>query len=146
MATIVIKALEMLSITHAVKPIQNEADILSTPQASLSQEGTERGHGNDMDIDMDEGEAHKSPSNEESGIGSRGARIRVSTTDRRKCALRGEIWIESIAIEEDDGDDRIRKPKTHVLMRRSKGDPLEWRRLFRAIATFDGMKELIVTA
>lgn len=136
-AAIVIKALDSLSVAHSVKPIQSEGE-------ALSQEEMEDSNGNDMDVDMDEGTTKTPPTDEEKGIGSRGARIRVSTTDRRKCALRGEIWIESMAIEEDD--DRIKKPRTHVLMRRSKGDPLEWRRLFRAVATFEGMKELIVTA
>lgn len=82
-------------------------------------------------------------------VGNRGARIRVSTTDRRKCALRGEIWIESVAAEDSDRQEiqaDNAAAKTIVLMRRSKGDPLEWRRLFRAIATADGMRDLIVTA
>jgi serine/threonine-protein kinase Chk1 len=137
-AVIVIKALDSLCIPYLVKPIQSEAD-------SLSQEMTEDGNANDMDIDMDEGDPKiSSTGNKEKGIGSHGARIRVSTTDRRKCALRGEIWIESISGEEDDH--HIKKPRTHLLMKRSKGDPLEWRRLFRAVATAEGMKDLIVTA
>ena len=136
-ASCVISALVAHSITHAIKPIGEDTHDVLSPSGSLA-------HADDdaMDIDdMQTGKTHE--------VGNRGARIRVSTTDRRKCALRGEIWIESVAAEDSDRQETQADnaaAKTIVLMRRSKGDPLEWRRLFRAIATADGMRDLIVTA
>lgn len=139
----IVKALQAFSITHAVIPIGDNGEELLSPNASLLQEqGSEIGM--DIDVDMTDETSQRG-----TDIGSRGARIRVSTTDRRKCALRGEIWIETISATEghDDEDGNVgRIPRTHVLMRRSKGDPLEWRRLFRAVATYEGVKDLIVTA
>lgn len=59
---------------------------------------------------------------------AQGARIRLGLVDRRKCALKGEVRIERVAaLPPDLGG----APGTFVLMRRSKGSPLEWRRLFR---------------
>lgn len=128
--------------------------------------------GADMDMDMDDGATAQGAARGSSSSASlprstssmnlsRGAKIRVSLTDRRKCALRGEIRIETIAADgtggndvddEDDGGairngrgkDR-KTPKTYLLMRRSKGDPLEWRRLFRQLATNPALRPLIVT-
>jgi serine/threonine-protein kinase Chk1 len=143
----VINALETLSITHEVKPIGMESEdvtLLGAPLAQIEEDDEAMQVDDDVEMGSTSPEAAKTKV-----VGSRGARIRVSTTDRRKCALRGEIWIETITMDEDDmAEDKSQKskPRTHVVMKRSKGDPLEWRRLFRAIATFDGMRELIVTA
>lgn len=60
-----------------------------------------------------------------------GARVRVSVVDRRKCALKGEVRIERVAALPPDVGAHAGEPGTFVLMRRSKGNPLEWRRLFR---------------
>jgi serine/threonine-protein kinase Chk1 len=174
-ASHVIRALNSLSVTHDVKPIGDDAhDSISL--SPLDEEG-EEDEEEELDENSDAMEVDVKPATDSKRkeVGSRGARIRVSTMDRRKCALRGEIWVESITFdgreeeeEEEDGkglldiideeEDSDAKPtisnrvkdkkkaRTLVLMRRSKGDPLEWRRLFRAIATFDGVKELISTA
>lgn len=145
-ANLIIQALKMMSVIHDVRPIGDEAEGILT--GSLPSTEQEQGD-NDMEMDVEMTEvASIAPSTEEKGSGSRGARIRVSTTDKRKCALRGEIWIETIAIEDakDAQETGKSKPQCHVLMKRSKGDPLEWRRLFRAVATFEGLKELIITA
>ena len=149
----IIDALQALLITHAVLPIgSNGEEMAPSPSASSLREGGTQGDEMDMDVDMSGSGDHASSnaSRRDTEIGSRGARIRVSTTDRRKCALRGEIWIETITPDNDEDDDddegrHQRVARTHVLMKRSKGDPLEWRRLFRALATSEGVKELIVT-
>ncbi|UZJ54425.1 hypothetical protein CBS101457_003745 [Exobasidium rhododendri] len=152
-ATLVIQALNSLSITHEVKPIGEDARGPNSSAASLSQVDEEQGEEQEVNDDPGDDDAmevdvaaHQAKSKD---VGSRGARIRVSTMDRRKCALRGEIWVESIAFEEhrDESEEMEKKSssRTLILMRRSKGDPLEWRRLFRAIATFDGLKELVTT-
>ncbi|KOS12473.1 camk camkl chk1 protein kinase [Malassezia pachydermatis] len=60
-----------------------------------------------------------------------GVRIRLGLMDRRKCALKGEIRMERVAELPSDLGDAAGKPGSFVLMRRSKGNPLEWRRLFR---------------
>lgn len=80
--------------------------------------------------------------------GSRGVRLRVGLTDRRKCALRGEIRVERIHalppdVEPGRGTPAGDGSASFVLMRRSKGNPLEWRRLFRAICMHPGVHPLI---
>jgi serine/threonine-protein kinase Chk1 len=45
--------------------------------------------------------------------------------------LKGEIRIETLAAAVSAGPNA---PKCLVFMRRSKGNPLEWRRLFRSLA------------
>ena len=83
--------------------------------------------------------------------GSRGSRIRLSLMDRRKCILKGEIRIERVTgQDQDDGDgddneaDRPVQPRATVLMRRSRGNPLEWRRMFRDIVRHDEIGPFIV--
>ena len=65
--------------------------------------------------------------------GARGARIRLSVVDRRKCALKGEVRIERVAELPPDVGAHAGQPGCFVLVRRSKGNPLEWRRLFREL-------------
>ncbi|CAO1614924.1 unnamed protein product [Sympodiomycopsis kandeliae] len=67
--------------------------------------------------------------------GSRGTRIRVSLMDRRKCPLKGEIRIETVSTSE---------AQTAVLMRRSRGNPLEWRRMFGQIVKRSEIGQYIV--
>ena len=64
---------------------------------------------------------------------ARGARIRLSVVDRRKCALKGEVRIERVAELPPDVGVHAGQPGCFVLVRRSKGNPLEWRRLFREL-------------
>lgn len=74
--------------------------------------------------------------------GSRGVRMRLGLVDRRKCALKGEVRIERVhelPPELDAGG----RPGCFVLMRRSKGSPLEWRRLFRDICADSSVRVLI---
>lgn len=70
-------------------------------------------------------------------VGSKGSRIRLGLMDRRKCQLRGEIRIETLAVSEAMEEDSqgsaaaaSNGPQCLVLMRRSRGNPLEWRRVF----------------
>lgn len=98
------------------------------------------GHTQDSDMDID---MNSTPG--EVPNFTKGAKIRLSLTDARKCALRGEIRIESISRSTCDAreETQTKDVQTYVLMRRSKGDPLEWRRLFRTIATSPEVRTLI---
>ena len=69
-------------------------------------------------------------------IGSRGARVRLATMDKRKCPLRGEVRVENLVALDSASDSASTSEdaaKCLVVMKRSKGDPLEWRRLFREV-------------
>ncbi|WFD29928.1 non-specific serine/threonine protein kinase [Malassezia sp. CBS 17886] len=68
--------------------------------------------------------------------GTRGVRVRIALTDRRKCALKGEVRIERLDAAADD-------LQSFVLMRRSKGSPLEWRRLFRDVCAHPRVRGLV---
>ena len=81
--------------------------------------------------DDDDSLASRGNVSTESLHGARGARIRLSLVDRRKCALKGEVRIERVAELPPDMGIHAGQPGSFVLMRRSKGNPLEWRRLFR---------------
>ena len=81
--------------------------------------------------DDDDSLASRGNVSTESLHGARGARIRLSLVDRRKCALKGEVRIERVAELPLDMGIHAGQPGSFVLMRRSKGNPLEWRRLFR---------------
>ena len=81
--------------------------------------------------DDDDSLASRGNVSTESLHGARGARIRLSLVDRRKCALKGEVRIERVAELPPDMGIHAGQPGSFVLLRRSKGNPLEWRRLFR---------------
>lgn len=57
----------------------------------------------------------------------RGARIMVALTDRRKCHLLGNVWIDPLSARQHGSI------RTLVLFDRSSGSPLEWRRLFKTV-------------
>ena len=63
--------------------------------------------------------------------------ITVSTVDRRKCPLTGEIRIQPISSSANANDHATNNANTSTLVlvhfRKSKGDPLEFKRLFQAI-------------
>lgn len=76
--------------------------------------------------------------------GARGVRIRLGLVDRRKCALKGDIRIERLAELPLELDQHPANTSgSFVLMRRSKGSPLEWRRLFRDLCTDKAVREMI---
>ncbi|WFD44388.1 non-specific serine/threonine protein kinase [Malassezia psittaci] len=76
--------------------------------------------------------------------GARGVRIRLGLVDRRKCALKGDIRIERLAeLPMELDQHRANTSGSFVLMRRSKGNPLEWRRLFRDLCTDISVREMI---
>ncbi|PKI82816.1 Gef1p [Malassezia vespertilionis] len=86
------------------------------------------------------------PSHDAKALSARGVRIRLGLVDRRKCALKGEVRIERIA-ELPPELHHVPHSATHthsfVLMRRSKGNPLEWRRLFRSLCANANVHDLI---
>lgn len=153
----IVAVLQDMSITHSVRraaapdeqagaSVFSEDDEDESPPPSSSPAGAD---GMDVDIETDEDATIRRRVVEKY---DHGATIRVTTTDRRKCSLRGEIRVNPIApvsVEQISvRGDRIanggRQAQTYVLMRRSKGDPLEWRRLFKAVVMSDGIKPLIV--
>ncbi|CAD6931699.1 unnamed protein product [Tilletia controversa] len=98
-----------------------------------------------------------------------GARIRLSTMDRRKCPLKGEIVVAPFravrarAAEadkekkdeagdgkteegegEDEGEGQDEAPRCVVIWKRSKGNPLEWRRLFRTVTADEELQSMFV--
>ncbi len=82
-------------------------------------------------------------------IGSRGAKVRLGTMDKRKCPLRGEVHIENLVLPDAGsdaasvaGDDGA---KCLVVMKKSKGDPLEWRRLFREVCRKEEIRATIIS-
>lgn len=156
-ATQIVAVLIEMSITYTIRRSveQNENDLGDngeTPPAEA--------HASDdmeMDVDMNsvgDDQTLTRPQSTQAAM-ENGATIRVTTTDRRKCALRGEIRISPMApksveqLRYDGAQPQqrqvtVQQAQTYVLMRRSKGDPLEWRRLFRAIAMSEGVRPLIV--
>lgn len=78
--------------------------------------------------------------------GSRGTRIRLGLMDRRKCQLKGEIRI--LRLDNGNGGDDSEEPqagaRASVLMRRSRGNPLEWRRVFGQIVRHREIGQFIV--
>ncbi|KAK0553531.1 Chk1 protein kinase [Tilletia horrida] len=97
-----------------------------------------------------------------------GARIRLSTMDRRKCPLRGEILVapfravraqqpaeedtqeqsedgEGTRLPEKDQEEAEEEaPRCVVIWKRSKGNPLEWRKLFRAVTADSELQHMLV--
>ena len=70
----------------------------------------------------------------------------LPTMDRRKCPLRGEVRVENLVASDapasDTSDDGA---KCLVVMKRSKGDPLEWRRLFRELCRREEIRSTIIS-
>lgn len=100
----------------------------------------------------DAGDASKLPRSGSGGlhlapgaIGSRGTRIRLATTDQRKCVLKGDIRIEALAPQAGaDLPEGAVAPRTMVYMGRSRGSPMEWRRLFRALTREPAIRATIL--
>lgn len=59
---------------------------------------------------------------------SRGARVMFALKDKRKCHLMGNIWVDPLPPRRQQNSIR-----TLVLLERSSGSPLEWRRLFNCV-------------
>lgn len=71
--------------------------------------------------------------------GAKGIRIRLGLMDSRKCPLKGEVRIERLRASGDDETG----PICLVMMRRSRGNPLEWRRVFGKVVKDAGVRECI---
>lgn len=124
-ATALTAALERQKAQFSVEPLGQDTEL---------QEAYE-----DMELGTD-GETRPS----QPLAGARGVRIRLGLVDRRKCALKGEIRIERLAeLPPELAHAAKRTAPSFVLMRRSKGNPLEWRRLFRNVCADAGVRELI---
>ena len=154
----IIGLLSNMSITHNVRPTRSDQDedeffVNDDPASSPIDPST---IGDDaMDLDMvsayDEDPTVTSRGTAKKNL-TNGCTIRVTTTDRRKCALRGEIIISPLSARNADQaqegqqyGNTAKQAKTYVMMRRSKGDPLEWRRLFRALVMDEKIRPMIVS-
>lgn len=134
-ARLLVERLDALAVQNSISSMGDDESELLAAAAEAADDASMDGDG---DTDMDGSApapqplARSSSGNlPASAIGSRGARIRLGTMDRRKCVLKGEIRIETLAAAVSAGPNA---PKCLVFMRRSKGNPLEWRRLFRSLA------------
>lgn len=137
MTTLVAAALDSLSVQNAVDAMGEEEELEEAYAFMVNGDPGTFSHSDDDDDDG--GVSHKS---KRPIIGTRGARIRIGTMDNRKCPLRGEIRIEQLSADTSSNQSAA---KCLVVMRRSKGSPLEWRRLFREICKKDQIQATIVS-
>lgn len=158
----IVDALQEESVQNSVEPLGEN---------QVESDGTIPEDGMDLDlngdVEMNGGDEEKVGISRTSSsgsltlpesIGTWGARIRIFKMDPRKCALRGEIRIEVLSSKDLDdasmpppsvistshGNDNKTQPKCVVLMRRSKGSPMEWRKLFMSIAKKKDIAEVIL--
>ncbi|PWN46204.1 Pkinase-domain-containing protein [Ceraceosorus guamensis] len=134
------EGLQESTLAHRAPPVAAAAALLAESREGAA--GIRRSDSGAMKLDR-------------GSVGSRGCKISLWTHDRRKCALRGEIRVEAILrktdgeeneemdMDEDAMDDGI--AKAMIIMRRSKGSPLEWRRLFRALAGDEEVRKVVVS-
>ncbi|WFD34795.1 non-specific serine/threonine protein kinase [Malassezia cuniculi] len=124
-------ALDALKAQFSVQPLGDSADLIDAYDMM----------GDDAPV-TESASASASASASTANVGSRGTRIRVSMTDRRKCALKGEVRIEKLHSHPSEAHsaDAV---SSFILFRRSKGSPLEWRRLFRDICRDANVRPLI---
>ncbi|KDN50390.1 Pkinase-domain-containing protein [Tilletiaria anomala UBC 951] len=77
-----------------------------------------------------------------------GARLHIALSDRRKCPLAGNIYIDALPLRGRPSpicvNGKKLQIKSLVLMNRSSGSPLEWRKLFATIVKSDTVKQLVV--
>lgn len=73
--------------------------------------------------------------------GVKGIRIRLGLMDSRKCPLKGEVRIERLRAAGAPGEQE--GPVCLVMMRRSRGNPLEWRRVFGKVVKDESVRECV---
>ncbi|SNX85979.1 related to checkpoint kinase chk1 [Melanopsichium pennsylvanicum] len=144
MVGLVTEVLDGLAIQNAVDPIGDQEELEEAYNFMVDGE-PENLAGSD-----DGSRASSAGVVKRIATGSRGARIRLATMDKRKCPLRGEVRVENLvspdsasdpaSMAHDDG-----AAKCLVVMKRSKGDPLEWRRLFREICRKQEIQSTIIS-
>lgn len=159
----IVAALQNESVQNSVEPL-GEDPARTIPDTDGGDGDTEMAESQDSEIsELSASSSSNSLSSLPESIGTWGARIRVFKMDSRKCALRGEIRIEVLSSTDFDkaampppsvipawngnsqaGNER-KSPKCVVLMRRSKGSPLEWRRLFISISRRKEVAEVILS-
>lgn len=140
-------AVTMLSL------ITNILDSLAIPngtEAIGDQEELEEAYNFMVDGEPEHDEASRT-AGKKLVIGNRGARVRLTTMDKRKCPLRGGIRIENLVASDATSDSASAASasddaaKCLVVMQKSKGDPLEWRRLFREICRRPEIRSTIIS-
>ncbi|PWY98246.1 Pkinase-domain-containing protein [Testicularia cyperi] len=151
--TLVANVLDQLAIQNAVDAIGDEEELEEAYSFMVngdpgSAEPRAAARSTEEDVRMKSTET----GGKKVVVGSRGARIRLATMDKRKCPLRGEIRVEILApaTSSDVGtaeprSDTASAAKCLVVMRRSKGNPLEWRRLFREICNNSDVRSTIIS-
>ena len=140
MVQLVTNILDGLAIQNAVNAIGDEEELEEAynfmvegePEAGSSSDDGSRTSGGKRII-----------------IGSRGARVRLATMDKRKCPLRGQVRVENLAASDSNTESSAPAAqdavKCLVVMQKSKGDPLEWRRLFREICRRPEIQATIIS-
>ncbi len=114
------------------------------------------------DADAEEEDEHEDEDSmmldgEDSGAGRRrggaqdrpaGARLHIALSDKRKCPLAGNIWIDALPLGRRPSpisvNGSMKQIKSLVLLSRSSGSPLEWRRLFASIVRDATLKDFVV--
>lgn len=131
MVGLVMQVLDSLAITNAVQSIGDEDELEEAYNFMVDGEP----------------ETSAAAAGKRVVVGSRGARLRLATMDKRKCPLKGEIRVENLVVGEDAGSasEDAGGAKCLVVMKRSKGDPLEWRRLFREVCRRDEIQATIIS-
>ncbi|PWN48576.1 Pkinase-domain-containing protein [Violaceomyces palustris] len=145
---LVSEALDQLAVQNSVEPMGEEGSEMEEAYEFLVEGEDHQGGSEGMmrrGQAVGHGDAAAPPL-----VGSRGSRIRLGTMDKRKCPLRGEIRIEVLGggggerERGEQGEGTTTTAKCLVIMRRSKGNPLEWRRLFREICKKKGLHQSII--
>lgn len=161
MATRLSTALHHLRVQHTVEPLGEtilEAND-ATPSAADDVEDAEMQHEENGPEGVETDGMSRSSSTSDTTIrrpeaaaassatsvaeGSRGIRIRLGLIDSRKCPLKGEVRIERLRVGHDDGAVSTGAPTCLVMMRRSRGDPLEWRKLFGRVVKDPSVRECV---
>ncbi|KAN0060742.1 Chk1 protein kinase [Thecaphora frezii] len=146
--TLIAEMLDLLAVQKSVEPMGESEEIEEAYSFMV--------HGDPGEVKSASSggdDRAASPLTTKTKVGTRGARIRLGTMDKRKCPLRGEVRIEILGGGGSGGSQGgasaaaagARAAQCLVIMRRSKGNPLEWRRLFREICKLPAIRETILS-
>ncbi|KAJ1022481.1 hypothetical protein NDA16_003470 [Ustilago loliicola] len=140
MVALVTEVLDGLAIQNAVDAIGDQEELEEAYNFMVEGEPESSAAGDDA----------SRASSKRLAVGSRGARVRLAMMDKRKCPLRGEVRVENLLASDAPASNSASSSsedaaKCLVVMKRSKGDPLEWRRLFRELCRRDEIRATIIS-
>ncbi|CDW97359.1 hypothetical protein [Sporisorium scitamineum] len=140
MVSLVTDLLDGLAIRNAVTAIGDQEELEEAYNFMVEGEPEAAGSSDDA--------SRTTTSGKRVVVGSRGARVRFATMDKRKCPLRGDVRVENLLAPDATSDSAPASEdaaKCLVVMQKSKGDPLEWRRLFREICRRPEIQATIIS-